>query len=44
VTGLWFSPDTTVSYTNKTEHHDIAKILLKVALTTITIANQIIEQ
>jgi len=31
---LWFSP---VSSTNKTDLHDIAKILLKVALNTITI-------
>jgi len=32
VTGLWFSP---VSFTNKTDHHDITEILLKVALSTI---------
>ena len=30
--GLWFSQSTPVSSTNKTEHHDIAEILLKVAL------------
>ena len=36
VTGLWFSPGTPVSSTNKTDHH-IAEILLKVALNTITI-------
>jgi hypothetical protein len=32
----WFSPGTLVSSTNKTDHHDITEILLKVALTTIT--------
>jgi hypothetical protein len=32
VAGLWFSP---VSSTNKTDHHDITEILLKVALNTI---------
>jgi len=31
-TGWWFSP---VSSTNKTDHHDITEILLKVALNTI---------
>jgi hypothetical protein len=30
--GRWFSPGTPVSYTTKTGHHDIAEILLKVAL------------
>jgi hypothetical protein len=34
-TGLWFSLGTQVSSTNKTDHHDITEILLKVALTTI---------
>jgi hypothetical protein len=33
----WFSPGTPVSSTNKTNHHNIAKILLKVALSTITL-------
>ena len=33
----WFSPGTLVSSTNKTDHHDITEILLKVALNTITI-------
>ena len=32
--GRWFSP---VSSTNKTDHHDIAEILLKVVLNTITL-------
>jgi hypothetical protein len=30
----WFSPDTPVSSTTKTDRHDIAAILLKVALNT----------
>ena len=33
--GLWFSPGTPVSSTNKTECHDIIEKLLKVALSTI---------
>jgi archaellum biogenesis ATPase FlaH len=36
-TDRWFSPGTLVSSTNKTVHHDITEILLKVALNTITI-------
>ena len=35
VTGRWFSPGTPVSSTNKIDHHDIADILLKVALNSI---------
>ena len=35
--GLWFSPGTPVTSTNKTDHYDIAETLLKVALNTITI-------
>jgi hypothetical protein len=35
--GWWFSPETPVSFTNKTDRHDIAEILLKMALNTITI-------
>jgi hypothetical protein len=31
-TGQWFSPCTPISSTNKTDRHDIAEILLKVAL------------
>jgi hypothetical protein len=31
----WFSPGPPVSSTNKTDHHDITEILLKVALNTI---------
>ena len=34
-TGLWFSPGTLVSSTNKTDRHDITEILLKVDLSTI---------
>jgi hypothetical protein len=33
--GPWFSPDTAVSSTNKTDRHDITEILLKVASNTI---------
>jgi hypothetical protein len=36
MTGRWFSPGTSVSSTNMTDRHDIAEILLKVALNTIT--------
>ena len=35
VTGRWFSTDSPVSSTNKTDCHDITEILLKVALSTI---------
>jgi hypothetical protein len=38
-TGQWFSPGPLVSSTNKTDHHDINEILLKVALNTIKQAN-----
>jgi hypothetical protein len=34
-TGWWFSPDLLVSSTNKTDCHNIAEILLKVAFNTI---------
>ena len=34
--GRWFSPGIPVSSTNKTDSHDITKLLLKVALNTIT--------
>ena len=36
-TGQWFSPGNPVSYTNKTDRHEIIEILMKVALNTITI-------
>jgi hypothetical protein len=35
VAGRWFSLGTSVSSTNKTGHHDVTEILLKVALNTI---------
>ena len=35
--GLWFSADTLVFSTNKTDRHDITEILLKLALNTITL-------
>ena len=38
MTGLWFSP---ISSINKTDHHDITEILLKVALNTINLINQL---
>jgi hypothetical protein len=34
--GRWFSPGAPVSSTNKTDHHDITELLLKVVLNTIT--------
>jgi hypothetical protein len=42
VTGQWFSPGPSVSSTNKTDHHDITEILLKVAVNTIK-PNQTIQ-
>ena len=35
--GSWFPPVTPVSSTNKTDLHDITEILLKVALSIITL-------
>ena len=35
--GRWFSPGIPISSTNKTDHHEITEVLLKVALNTITI-------
>ena len=35
--GRWFSPGTPVSFTNKTDRHDITEILLQVTLNTITL-------
>jgi len=37
--GLWFSPGTPVSSTNKTDRHKITEILLKVVLDTINQSN-----
>jgi hypothetical protein len=39
--GWWFSPDTPASLTTKTGRHDIAEILLKVALKHQQSKNQI---
>ena len=35
--GRWFSPGTPVSSTNRTNRHDIAEILMKVALSIISL-------
>jgi hypothetical protein len=35
LTGQWFSPDSPVSSTNKTDRHNVTEIVLKVALNTI---------
>jgi len=37
VAGRWFSGETPVSSTNKTDRHDIAEILLKMVLNTIAL-------
>ena len=37
--GRWFSPATPVSFTNKTDRHDITEILLKVVLNTIILTH-----
>jgi hypothetical protein len=39
---LWFSLGTLVSSTNKTDRHDVTKILLKVVLSTITLTLYIV--
>ena len=39
-TGLWFSPDTPISSTNKTERHDVTEILFNMALNTIKQTNK----
>jgi hypothetical protein len=41
VAGLWFSPGTPVSSTNKTDRLDITEILLTVALNTTTLTPQL---
>jgi len=41
VAGRWFSSGTPVSSTNKTDRHDIAEILLKVVLNTITLTHSL---
>ena len=35
--GRWFTPGTPVSSINKTDHHDVAEILLKEELNTRTL-------
>jgi hypothetical protein len=40
VAGQWFSPCSPVSSINKTDRHEIAEILLKVALNTIKQTNK----
>jgi len=40
-TGRWVSPGPPVSPSNETDHHDITEILLKVALNTINLTNNI---
>jgi hypothetical protein len=42
--GQWFSPGTPASSTTKTGRHEIAEILLKVALNTKNQINQSIKQ
>jgi len=39
--GHWFPPSTLVFSTNKTDRHDITKILLKVALNTISLTHYV---
>jgi hypothetical protein len=39
-TGIGFSPGPPLSSTNKTDHHDITEILLKVVLNTIKQTNK----
>jgi hypothetical protein len=39
--GGWFSPGSPVSFTDKTDRHDITEILLKVVLNTINPTNQL---
>jgi hypothetical protein len=44
VAGGWFSPVTPVSSTNKTYHHNITEIMLKVPLNTITLTHTFINR
>jgi hypothetical protein len=43
VSDQWFSPGTPVSLTNTTDRHDIAEILLQVALNNITLITQVLK-
>ena len=38
---MWFSPGIPVFSTNKTDHHDISEILLKLVLNTINLPTSI---
>ena len=40
VQNRWFSAETPVSFTNKTDRHDITEIFLKMALNTIILLIQ----
>ena len=42
--GWWFSPDTPVSSTNKTDRHDIAEPLLKETLNIINQTRSILDK
>jgi hypothetical protein len=42
VTNQWFSHGTPVSSTNQTDGHDIADILLKVALNNLTVPTTLV--
>jgi hypothetical protein len=44
VRGRWFSPGTPASSTTKTGRHDIAEMLLKVALSTINQIKSLVER
>jgi hypothetical protein len=40
--GWWYSPGTPVPSTNKTDHHDISEILLKLTFKTLSLKNPIL--
>jgi hypothetical protein len=44
VTGCWFSPGPPVSFTNKTDRHNVTEILSKVVLNTIKQTRQKLVQ
>ena len=43
LSGRWFSPGQRVSSSNKTDRHDIAEILLKVALNAIILTRNPVQ-
>ena len=43
LSGWWFSPGPRVTSSNKSDRHDIAEILLKVALNTITLTRNPVQ-